>query len=82
MNQSPDRAKCSLERSGSPIPTLSSLVAKHNTFPVPEVIFIILADFSYFGTNAQNFHNTNFGFNSVILAQMHKTFTIQILDSI
>jgi hypothetical protein len=30
--------------------------------------FVILADFSYFGTNAQNFHNTNFGFNSIIFS--------------
>jgi hypothetical protein len=32
------------------------------------VIFVILADFSNFGTNAQNFHNTNFGFNPNILS--------------
>jgi hypothetical protein len=33
-----------------------------------KAIFVILADFSYFGTNAQNFHNTNFGFNSIIFS--------------
>jgi hypothetical protein len=33
-----------------------------------KVIFIILANFLYFGTNTQNFHNTNFGFNSIILS--------------
>ena len=32
------------------------------------VIFTILVDFSYFGTNAQKFYNTNFGFNSIILS--------------
>jgi hypothetical protein len=33
-----------------------------------KVIFIILANFSYFGTNAQNFHNKTFRVNSIILS--------------
>jgi hypothetical protein len=42
-----------------------------------KVIFIILADFNYFGTNAQNFYNTNFGFNSTILNFFNSIYTFQ-----
>jgi hypothetical protein len=40
-------------------------------------MFVILADFNNFGTDAQNFHNTKFGFNLKILS----FFKIPFIDS-